>query len=599
MREMMLLIKQNKGIYLTILAFLAVFSVKGTMFLQLNPAQRSEMYTIIVLAMLMPFTIGFSGNMDMRKKEFEEKLPVKKLFLEMSGYIVTVAVGAVCTLLSVITSLWMDRGRTEEYRFAGMQGQEFACLCLEVLATITFFYLVTSLFRQYIRGFCLALVCWIGAMTGMDYAYTYGSQGWTEMDTGMQMVWLTVLTFVMIVLMILHSKYRELSKGKNCYFKVLDIGVIVLLGYIVYNCFEWWIDRGKGISLLAAVAAVVAGLFVELYEKKEHIRKLQVTSRKEVKRPFLSWELGGFLIGGAILTLVLLGNSVQMQKSAYVDADYAAWIMDEVQEDGFDAEFINSEMECIMESELPWKREVKTAIMIAAFAAVFFVSLAQEGEKGTKEFREKLPFCRREIYITKTLLQIALFIVPLILDMVVNVSSYITKANAHAHVAEIYMLYAKDSMLWAFVLCGMILAFIGIVKLMDAVVENLWLKQFNLVWIVFGSVAISIKLYPLRMDGSISLLLLTAIAGIMTGLIFTVIAGKLYEKRNLERGFYYYKPALYVFTSFYSIMYAVIIGGTAYTTQNIVWCILTVAGVVGVWWTSVHFCSVPGDKSLQ
>ena len=33
MREMMLLIKQNKGIYLTILAFLAVFSVKGTMFL--------------------------------------------------------------------------------------------------------------------------------------------------------------------------------------------------------------------------------------------------------------------------------------------------------------------------------------------------------------------------------------------------------------------------------------------------------------------------------------------------------------------------------------------------------------------------------------
>ena len=596
MREMMLLIKQNKGFYLTILAFFAVFAVRGTMFLQINPVQRTELYTIIVLCLMIPLTVGVGGNLDIRKKEFEEKLPIKKLFLEMSGYIVTIGIGVVCGLLSLITSLWIDRDRAEGYRFAGLQGQEFACLFLEILTTITFFYLFISLFKKYVRGFCLALVCWIGAMTGME-TYAFSSQGWFEKHTGVQMVWLTIFTFLMIVMMILHSKYRELSKGKNCYFKVLDVGVIVLLGYIVYNCFEWWIDRGKGISLLAAGIVVAAALWGEMREKKQHVSKLQVTSRKEVRRPFLSWELSGFLIGGAILTLILLGTSDEMQRSAYVDADYAMWITDNAQDGQLDFEFISSVTDYIMESELPWNREVKAAIMIAAFALVFFVSQAREGEKAAKEFRETLPVSRREAYITKTLLQIAMLIVPFVLDMAVYVGRYISKAGAQEYIAELYMLYVRDSVLWTCVLCGMILAFIGIEKLMEAVVEDIWLKQFNLVWIVFAILAINIKLYPLRMEETVSVIL--SVASAITGLILIVIAGKFYERRDQARTFYYYKPALYVFSSIYSIMYAAVIGGTAYMTKNIVWCILTVVGVVGVWWSSIHFCSGSGKKSWR
>ena len=597
MKDMMLLIKQNKGFYLVTLAFLAIFAVRGTMFLQINPVQRTEVYTIIVLCLLIPLTIGIGGSLDIRKKEFEEKLPVKKVFLEMSGYVVTIGIGAVCGLLSVVTSLWTDRGRAEGYRFAGFQGQEFACLFLEILTTITFFYLFILLFKKYVRGFCLALVCWIGAMTGME-TYAFSSKGWFEKHTGVQMVSLAVVTFLMIVMMVLHSKYRELSKGKNCYFKVLDIGVILLLGYIVYNCFEWWIDRGKGISLLATGITVVAALWKEMRGERQSVSKLQVTSKKEVKHPFLSWEFGGFLLGGAILTLILLGSSAEMRRSAYANADFVTWRIDEVQNMQFHTEVIDSEMNFVIESELPWNREVKTAIMIVAFGLVFFVSLAREGERETRDFRERLPVSRREAYISKTLLQTVMFIAPLMLDMAVNAGCYISRAKEQSHIAEIYMLHARDSALWTFVLCGLIFTLLGVEKLMDAVVESLWLKQFNLVCIVFGFLAISIQMYPIRMDKSAFVPLMIAMIGSIAGLILMIIAGKLYERRDQARAFYYYKPALYVFTTFYSMLYAAVIGGTAYVTQNIVWCILALAGVVGVWWTSIHFCSPSRETSF-
>lgn len=598
MREIVLLMKQNKSIYLTMLAFMAILTVRGTVFLQSVETHGMDVYVVLICVMLLPFSIGFMGRDNVKNKQFEEKLPIKKVALEMSGYVALMCMGVVCLLLFVFTAAINGDRQIQ------MSKNVFICLVLGIWATMTLFYLLALLFKRFIVGLVTALFCWIGIYLYINdticQMYTEGAFEITYKTYAA----LAGATVLMIIAMVVHSKYRELSAGKICYFKWIEIVMILLYGAFVFICcmdfFGWFFDWYVVISL-AISGLTVYLIYRSLYRKEKHVYKLKVSEEKHYKNPLLMYRLRYCIVFGTILTLVLLASSMSYMKERSREFQSCVDEIVEHEGDEFESQYIFSEYDLkeIQKEEASWffdEHGTETIFMIMACLAWFVSHFVAEGNKTEKEFFESLPLSRRQKYATATGMGVVTLAVPFVLEAIANVryyTLYLKYCNssklAVSQLAQIYGFHAKYSVIWPLVLAGFVLGIIGVSKLIDAVIENDILKVLTLLvsyGVVMEILPIDYYLVQTGFDKIENTIPKAVLASVVLGIVLIIVAGKLYEKRDNTRTFFYFKSALYVFSAVSSLGYGAIVLGLS---QDIWGDIFAVCGMILVFVSCVHF----------
>ena len=231
MKDIMLLLKQRKGIYLSLLCITGILSVFLAPVLQKEGTTLGDTYAVVSILMFWIISmVAFAIN-PKSEKEFFESLPVKKAALEMYPYVGFVMVFSVDIILTVIIS---EISGGDRNRIAGLTTEEFVFFCLALLATGTLTYLCIAIFKDPVWGIGTSIGIWFG---------TVGTSGFFKNDlVSLSLTAGTVIlaaaVAVMVALMILHAHYRELSGGKLGFFRAADAvaltGVAVMIFYLIY-----------------------------------------------------------------------------------------------------------------------------------------------------------------------------------------------------------------------------------------------------------------------------------------------------------------------------------------------------------------------------
>ncbi len=597
-------------------------------------------YTALTFLIAIVLISGYWGMTDVKTKEFLATYPVKKVSLAMYPYVATFGILLINAVISLAIHLLMLTFYNNQIidlavKFPGILGgvvptdlvltanisflKQFGIVLLYLIAILTFDALFVVLFRNEIVGISIGFFLYnsfgFGYVQCFDVArrvlnrieffmqpyQLFGINEWTE--TGVQnkmyisvIVTLVIGIVVMIALMILQGKFRELSKGKMVYSNILQIVLLVISGYFVFSflhdvilVFPFTSDWIIPIALLFTIPIMVAEFYF-LYGKKGRIYKVSVKELHVWKNPVLQKILPLYwMIEGVVLCVVLSFGAYLHRTLEYFNKAMA-------NPQNYDVIGKEEHLKSIF-----WEDECATVFIIGGFCVKVLMMLA-ERKKTAREFFETLPVKRKKVFVTNYLMDFAFVAIPTVLLTLIK-SVYLLLFSEDAAVADLCQKLLGQQWVYCFSILCVGLAMTGFLHLIDAWVVN---GGFKIIFAVTGIACSAMVLaYMSDFFGVYWLLLLlldafvsaseycfmSGIFYLVIGVITTVLAAYFYERRDKAKEIFYYGFVKYIFAIILSLTYLLFVG-TGYMFENaFLLFLVAIVGTVLTFVFTLYYCT--------
>ena len=576
MKDIMLLLKQRKGLYLSVLGITGVASVLGAAFMQKEGTTLGDTYAVVSILMFWVMAMVAFVVTPKSEKEFFESLPVKKMAVELYPYVGFLAIGFVDILLAVITSRIV--GGTNA-GIAGLAPGEFICLCVALLASGTLTCLCIGIFKEPVWGVFASIGLWFATAAAVGFF----EEGVVTVSITTGTVILAAVVVGMALLMVLHAYYRELSGGRLGYFRITDVVALLVVTFMMFSLIDL-VFQSTIFALLVTIAADVA-MFYEVFYKKNTLKKVEIKAYAQKKNPWLFFHLP--LWEGIMLVMLLLVLGVGVRDHMML------------------SQMLNEIVDIVGAEEVPalWS-EFEEGIFLDFVLPVFIIGLLsaygqiryiRESKKETREFLERLPVSRKKRYTTMVAMDLLLVTIPVLCTIIAYTGCYCSYQKMYD---VVLLAQLKEDIVWSLAVFCYAVAVMGILYLVDAVTVG-ELKVFNysiVIMIIAIFMSIAEGLFKIQLATSA---LLMAIPALIIGILMIVWSGYLYIRREHSYNYFYYKPAMHVFVILYAAAFAFFVIMLA---QHIFWYVVAVVGAIVIYWVSVKACTRPagsnGDKKV-
>ncbi len=574
MKDIMLLLRQRKGIYLSLLCITGIVSVLLTWGLQKDGTTLGDTYAVVSILMFWVISMVAFAITPKSEKEFFESLPVKKTALELYPYAGFLLIFAVDILLAVITSAIGGEMRS---RISGLAPKEFIFLCLALLATGTLTYLCIGTFKDPVWGIGASIGIWFGTVGSVGFF----ENGIISLSVTAGIVILTTAVAIMVLLMVLHAHYRELSGGKLGYFRAADAvaltSVAVMIFYLIY------LVSSNAAWALLAVIIVEAAIYHQVFHKKHALKKIEIRAYAQKKNPWFFFHLPTWLVTMALLLLLVLGivirkHMVLMQlMTELVDIVgtqkiFALW--SEIE----DVAFLNTTLPVFVIGLLSIHGSLR-----------YFI----ESQKETREFLERLPVSRKKRYTTMVTMDLLLIVIPILFHIILCAGCYLSYQKMYD---VVLLTPLTEDIIRSLILFCYAMTVLGILYLVDAVTVGA-LKIFNYPLIVMTiAVLVSIAEGLFQSQFNQTTLLRTAIPCLVIGLFLIMWSGRLYIKREQSQKYFYYKPAMHIFAILYAAVFAFFV---ITLTQHVFWYVIAAVGAIVIYCAGIKACMQPEGNNAN
>ncbi len=572
MRDMFLLFRWRKNYYVAMLCLLGIIAIQGTLFNIKVESPVEVVYMTVSLTMLLFFCIFSGEGSRAETRAFLESLPVKKLALEMHTYVAMSGVFAIELLVVLVTNALLSAKHGVSNKIAGLAEDEFWMLCLALFTTWTFFYLISLLYMQMSNALVMGSFCWMAIYVQIGM---WAKENPNIISPEMIGIILTIAILIMIALMILHTRRRDLSGGKECFLPVLDAVSIPVSGLLIYRIVSASIKMP--VAVLVALSVMVFQYY-KLYGNKIEWKKVEIRTIKKRKNPWLAYEMRGYLTATIITTLFVLANRVVYWRES--SADVKSWI--DLRELVSEKEFFNQ----IIQYNFAWKPEL-FAISLAAISMFACMKYMGDARRGSREFLESLPVSRKKRYLTKIGMDVGFILIPPLVYALVNIGYTLS----YIRIPEPFfteMLRAYAGYIWSVASCAIFA--LGIVRLVDAVVVG-GFKVFNFYLTVQGICIVWMFLEAMY-ENFFKMEVIWSMIAMVGGILLLNLAGYLYVNRKSEKEYFYYKYAKHVFAVLCSFMFAFFVFvGDWQTKSQVIPYLIAALGAIVVYIMYIRYCS--------
>lgn len=577
MKDIMLLLRQRKGLYLSLLGITGVASVLGTAFAQREGTTLGDTYTMVSMLMFWIMAMVAFVITPKSEKEFFESLPVKKMAVELYPYVGFLAIAFVDILLAVITSEIV--GGTN-VGIAGLARGEFVCLCVALLASVTLTYLCTGLFKEPVWGVFASIGIWFAVMAAIGFF----EEGAVVISLTMGTAILAAAVVVMVLLMVLHAHYRELSGGRLGYFRITDVVAMFAVTFVIFSLIDL-VFQSMIWALLITVAADVV-VYYEVFYKRNTLKKVEIKAYAQKKNPWFFFHFPMWLGTMVVILLLVLGVSVrdhmvlnQMLKE-FVDIAGAE-----------EVPALWSEFEEVLFLDF-----ILPVFAIGLLSSYGLIRYLRESKKETREFLERLPLSRKKRYTTMVGMDLLLVTIPVLCSIIAYAGCYCSYQKRYD---VVLLAPLKEDIVWSLTVFCYAVAVMGLLYLVDAVTVG-ELKAFNYsIVIMTVAVLMSIVEGVFKIQFGQGVKIWMAILALLIGILLIVWSGHLYVRREHSCNYFYYKPAMHVFAILYAAAFAFFVIMLA---QHIFWYVVAVAGAIMIYLGSVKACLQPkgsnGEKKV-
>lgn len=576
MKDIMLLLKQRKGLYLSVLGITGVASVLGTVFLQKEGTTLGDTYAVVSILMFWVMAMVAFAVTPKSEKEFFESLPVKKMAVELYPYVGFLAIGFVDILLAVITSRIV--GGTNA-GIAGLAPGEFICLCVALLASGTLTCLCIGIFKEPVWGVFASIGLWFAVAAAVGFF----EEGVVAISVTTGTVILAAAVVGMVLLMVLHAYFRELSGGRLGYFRITDVVAMLVVTFMMFHLIDL-VFQSKIFALLVTIAADVA-MFYEVFYKKNTLKKVEIKAYAQKKNPWLFFHLPMWL--GTMMAMLLLVLGVGVRDHIEL-SQMLKEIVDIVAAEEVPALWNEFEEGLFLDFVLP-------VFIIGLLSAYGLIRYIREYKKETREFLERLPVSRKKRYTTMVAMDLFLVTIPVLCTIIAYTGCYCSYQKMYD---VVLLAPLKEDIVWSLAVFCYAVAVMGILYLVDAVTVG-ELKVFNysiVIMIIAIFMSIAEGLFKIQLATSA---LLMAIPALIIGILLIVWSGHLYVRREHSCNYFYYKPAMHVFAILYAAAFAFFV---IMLTQHVFWYVVAVAGAIVIYSGGVKACLQPkgsnGEKKV-
>ena len=574
MKDIMLLLKQRKGLYLSVLVITGAASVLGTAFAQKEGTTLVDSYTMVAVLMFWLMAMVAFAITPKSEKEFFESLPVKKMAVELYPYIGFLAIGFVDILLAVITSGIVEGTNAG---IAGLAPAEFVCLCVALLASGTLTYLCTGIFKDPVWGVFASIGIWFAVAATAGFF----DERAVAMSVTMGSVILAAAVVGMVLLMVLHAHYRELSGGRLGYFRITDVVALLAVTFIIFNLIDL-VFQSMIWAILAAIAADTA-VYYEVFYKKNTLKKVEIKAYAQKKNPWFFFHLPMWL--GTMTAMLLLVLGVCVRDHMMLN-QILKEIVDIVGTEDVLALWNEFEVGLFLDTILP----VFTIGLLSIYGLLRYL---RESKKETREFLERLPISRKKRYTTMVTMDLFLVAFPLLCSIIAYTGCYWSYQKKY----DVMLLTPmKEDIIWALAVFCYAVTVMGILYLVDAVTVG-ELKVFNYSIVIMTiAILMSIVEEVFKLQFGQGVMIWLAISALIIGILLIVWSGHLYVRREHSCNYFYYKPAMHVFAILYAAAFAFFVITLA---QHIFWYVIAVVGAIVIYWASVKACTRAAGSNAE
>ncbi len=549
--------------------------------------------------LVLSFTIlAFScyGMYEKRTREFLETLPVKKIALETYNYVAVMGIFMINALLALainIIGLTVENTAIVELaeRFPQIL-QYIVPTDLVMQANITFFlgwgravlwiaafitvlYVFMSLFQNQIAGLIIGFATWFMVGEKIPFATS---------------LWMQIAIIVAgAVVLLVHGKHRELSKGKIFFVEFLHPAFLILGGIAL---FVWVSDAfGYPAGTFVTLVAEVFGIGW-LYYGPGTIRKLEVSERKSRFLPM--WKLGirSFLIAVVVLTLVVVYFDRMELHAQFL-------YMKSLVAEGFGGDILAS----MMGSFEAYDRIHLGLVIVFGMVIYKCIKFLMERNRGIREFYETLPISRLRRTLTGIAMDMLVVFIPMLIYTLVNIG-YIKAYNEVLKLDISYIVAEQFVLLLAVLAIATVV--LGIMYVIDAVTVNgglkvLYVGVVGLTVLIFGGFIPEI----MDWDGIYDLFELFAgalkpeliVGYFIVGILLMSAAVWLSVRREISKSYFCYTLAKHIFIVLVCLIYLFITVYCAWMERAVIHYILAVAGtIVGYIFMLEFFAPVEESK---
>lgn len=643
MKDILILVRQRKDLYLTALVFTLLLTVTGALYnLKLTTSVEALVENFVCFGTYMNMTgvwllilaivalSHFQMN-DRETKTFLETLPVKRVALELYRYAAVMGLllinGIVAILISLIGVSRMHQSMTSLL-------YQFGMILLFLAVKTTVLFVGISLFKNWVVGGIVSvcafdlmdkIILYIGEesmgvhlpeslfkmMAVFEPRLYFERTLWEKGNcsnpyTGYVFIVLTGMLLALIAILLIHANIRELSGGRIFYVNTLNFVLLLAGGFTVFILAGEWL--GIYPAVLLTVAAEVVAIYF-FYHKKARVNKLAPIKRKRIKNPILAQSMRTYMIYALLIGCIVEYSYVflimepcrqaheeMIRSGAYVYWDSPVWILDT-----FDFYSIYSIYGFLL-------------FCIVEFILFQFFLFAGEGRHSVREFYATLPVKRMKAFYTRLYMDLTVFVIPfccIIFTSIGYLLYYNQSLKAVGYTTfhtEICGLIGEQVLLIWSVLCIAIFI-MGILKLIDAVTVGGKLK------ILFSSVtAIFLILFSVLVTEEVRSGLLYDVVGfllgyiekmaisflyLLLGIVMLIAAGRLYRKREMAKEFFYYKPAKYVLAGLISLSYFLFVFLGAMIEDSILQILLAVLGSILLFCVTVYYCTPQVSRRIE
>lgn len=576
MKDIMLLLKQRKGLYLSVLGITGVASVLGAALMQKEGTTLGDTYAVVSILMFWVMAMVAFAVTPKSEKEFFESLPVKKMAVELYPYVGFLTIGFVDILLAVITS--RNVGGTNA-GIAGLAPGEFICLCVALLASGTLTCLCIGIFKEPVWGVFASIGLWFATAAAVGFF----EEGAVTVSITTGTVILAAVVVGMALLMVLHAYYRELSGGRLGYFRITDVVALLVVTFMMFSLIDLVFQ--STIWVLLITIATDAAVYYEVFYKKNTLKKVEIKAYAQKKNPWLFFHLPLWERIMLAMLLLVLGVGVRdhMMLSQMLNE-----IVDIVGAEKVPALWNEFEEGLFLDFVLP-------VFIIGLLSAYGQIRYIRESKKETREFLERLPVSRKKRYTTMVAMDLLLVTIPVLCTIIAYTGCYCSYQKMYD---VVLLAQLKEDIVWSLAVFCYAVAVMGILYLVDAVTVG-ELKVFNysiVIMIIAIFMSIAEGLFKIQLATSA---LLMAIPALIIGILMIVWSGYLYVRREHSYNYFYYKLAMHVFAILYAAAFAFFVIMLA---QHIFWYVVAVVGAIVIYWASVKACTRPagsnGDKKV-
>lgn len=536
------------------------------------------------------------GMYEKSTKEFLETLPVKKIALETYNYVAVMGIFGINALLALAINLIGLTLKNNEIvdlaaRFPQvlqyivpsglvMQANVTFCLgwCRAVLfmaAFITVLYVFMSLFKNQVAGLIIGFVTWFVVGAKVPSVAT---------------IWVQIAIIVIgVVILLIHGKIRELSKGKIFFVEFLHPVFLILGGIALFVLIsdEFGYPAGIFITLIAEALGIAW-----LYYGPGTIRKMEVSERKKHFLPVWKLSIRSFLI-----TVVILTVSVVYLDRVQLHAQYL--YMKSLIAEGFGRDTLAPMMSYFD----PYDRIQLGLVIILGLVIYKCIRFLMEKKSGIIEFYETLPVSRLNRTLTGIGMDLLVVFIPMLIYTLVNLG-YIKAFNVVLKLDVSYIVAEQFVLLIAVLAIATVV--LGIIHLIDAVTVNGGLKVLyvgvaGLTILIFGGFIPEIMEWDAIYDlfellaGELEVSLI--VGYFIVGILLLAVAVWLSIRKEISKYYFSFTIAKHVFIILVCLIYLFITIYCAWMERAVIHYILAVAGtIVGYIFMLEFFAPVEESK---